>query len=64
MRQYIAATDTSYNTIESHLNAPLFKKVFGCTSSANATLEISAAGFYRIFLNRNEITKGYFAPYI
>lgn len=64
MRQYIAATDTSYNTIESHLNAPLFKKVFGCTSSANATLEISAAGFYRIFLNRKEITKGYFAPYI
>lgn len=64
MKQYIAATATEYNSIESHLAAPLFRREFDCEKEGQAVLEISAAGFYRVFLNRKELTKGYFAPYI
>lgn len=64
MRQYIAATTTTYNTIDNHVPAPLFRRVFDCEKKGRSVLEISAAGFYRVFLNETELTKGFFAPYI
>ncbi len=64
MRQYIAATTTKYNTIENHVSAPLFRRIFDCAKRGDSVLEISAAGFYRVFLNGKELTKGFFAPYI
>lgn len=64
MRQYIAATDVQYNTIEKHVNAPLFRRIFDCELSGEGILEISTAGLYRVFLNGKELTKGFFAPYI
>ncbi len=64
MRQYIAATNKEYNTIKKHLCAPLFRKKFDCEKTGESVLEISAAGFYRVFLNRKELTKGFLAPYI
>ena len=64
MRQYIAATEKEYNTIKKHLCAPLFRKKFDCEKKGESVLEISAAGFYRVFLNGQELTKGFFAPYI
>ncbi len=53
---------TKFNTIENHVNAPLFKRVFDCESGANATLTITAVGLYRLFLNGNELNKSLFAP--
>lgn len=64
MRQYITATTTEYNTIENHVHAPLFRRRFDCNKIGASVLEISAAGFYRVFLNGKELTKGFFAPYI
>ena len=55
---------TKYNTIENHVNAPLFKRVFDCGNATNATLTITAVGLYRLFLNGKELNKSYFAPYM
>lgn len=52
----------NYNTIKTHVNAPIFKRVFDCDGSANATLTISAAGLYRLFLNGEELNRSLFAP--
>ena len=35
---------TKYNTIEKHVNAPLFKRVFDCNNATNAALTITAVG--------------------
>lgn len=55
---------TKYNTIENHVNAPLFKRVFDCDNATNAALTITAVGLYRLFLNGKELNKSYFAPYM
>lgn len=61
-RQYIAGS-IQYNTIKTPISAPLFKRVFDWDKQGGR-IEISAAGFYRLFLNGKELTKGFFAPYI
>ena len=53
---------TRFNTIENHVNAPLFKRVFDCDGGTNATLTITAVGLYRLFLNGAELNKSLFAP--
>ena len=58
------AHSTEYNTIERHVNAPLFKRVFDCFNSKNAKLTIVAVGLYRLFLNGEELNKSFFAPYM
>ena len=55
---------TRFNTIENHVNAPLFKRVFDCDDTANATLTITAVGLYRLWLNGQELNKSLFAPYL
>ena len=64
-RQYIAATEI-YNTCERHVCAPVLRREFYAerTGREEAVIEISAVGFYRLFLNGKEITKGCLAPYI
>ncbi len=63
-RQFIAASK-EYCTREKHLNAPILRKEFSIERPiGSAILEIAAVGFYRAFLNGQEITKGYLAPYI
>lgn len=64
-RQFIAA-GKEYNTRERHVCAPLFKRKFRMENNraGRAFIQISAVGFYRLYLNGNELTKGYFAPYI
>ena len=63
MDKVFIAGSREYCTIQHHVNAPLFRKVFDWPYEG-ARLEISAVGFYRVFLNGKEITKGFFAPYI
>lgn len=63
-RTYISA-GVEYNGREKHVNAPIFKRTFDWEHGKKAArLEISVAGFYRLFLNGQELTKGYLAPYI
>lgn len=64
-RQYVAGT-RSFNTRERHVAAPILRKEFSAnkTERDSAVIEISAVGFYRLFLNGKEITKGCLAPYI
>ncbi len=62
-RQYIKATE-KYNTAEQHVCAPILRREFRCTSECEeAVLEISSTGFYRVYLNGADITRGYLAPY-
>lgn len=53
---------TKFNTIENHVNAPLFKRMFDFDGGTNATLTITAVGLYRLFLNGAELNKSLFAP--
>ena len=62
--QYIAASK-DFNTRQKHVNAPLFRKQFRCDNvPKQAVLRIACVGFYRVFVNAGEVTKGYLAPYI
>ncbi len=61
-QQYISA-GTVYNTTENHIPAPIFRKKFDY-SGKTARMEITCTGFYRVFLNGVEFTKGWLAPYI
>lgn len=54
---------TKYNTIEQHVNAPLFKKVFDSNSSS-ATLKITVVGLYKLYLNGKLLNRSFFAPYM
>lgn len=63
-RKYISAGE-KYCTRVSHVNAPVLrKKFFYKPNGKKVTAEISVAGFYRLFVNGVDITKGYFAPAI
>lgn len=56
---------TEFNSRDKHIPAPLFRKEFACTDiTGTHKLVIGATGFYRIFLNGEELTKGPLAPYI
>ncbi len=63
MRTYISA-GKEYNTIEKHIRAPFIKKIFDCPQGKSVKVQISAVGFYRLWINGRELTKGFFAPYI
>ena len=53
-----------YCTTDEHINAPVFKAVFDCDDTADTLLHISSTGFYKVYLNGIDITKGLFAPYM
>ncbi|MDD6284887.1 MAG: family 78 glycoside hydrolase catalytic domain [Firmicutes bacterium] len=60
---YIAA-GYEYADLERFVSAPFFRKKFTAHKTAKAEILIGAAGFYRIFINGEDITKGKLAPYI
>ena len=65
-KMYIAGSK-EYNTPENPVNAPIFRRKFVYNKGGKAEaikLKIASTGFYRLFLNGKEITKGYLAPYI
>ena len=61
--QFICASFTK-NQYEKHVNAPLFRRVFYVYNKAKSVLTICGLGFYRVFINGKELTKGRLAPYI
>ena len=63
-RQFIKATDT-YCSTDHHVSAPYLRKKFTLAfEPEEAKILICGLGFYLLYLNGQEITKGYLAPYI
>lgn len=60
---FIKATN-EFNTPEKFVAAPYFRKVFTVNTAADAQIKIAACGFYKLFINGEDITKGALAPYI
>ena len=58
------AAGYEYADIEHFVAAPFFRKKFTALKFAKAEIVIGAAGFYRLFVNGKDITKGELAPYI
>lgn len=54
---------TKHNSIEQHVNAPLFKRVFDSNLSS-ATLKITVVGLYKLYLNGKLLNRSFFAPYM
>lgn len=61
--KFIKATH-AYNTFENPIAAPYIRKSFFCDEEKVATVRIACCGFYRLFWNGQELTKGLLAPYI
>ncbi len=61
--RFIAATK-EYNTFEKNVPAPYIRKSFVCDCDAEGKLKIAVCGFYKLYINGSEVTKGFFAPYI
>lgn len=54
---------TQFNTLDNHVNAPLFKRVFDCDVTS-ATLNIAVVGLYKLYLNGKLLNRSFFAPYM
>lgn len=52
------------NTLERHVAAPYFRKAFSVDEATVAHLRIATGGFYRLWVNGVEYTKGFLSPYI
>ena len=61
--KFIAGTQ-EYTTIEKHVNAPYFRKKFAIAKGKTAKIRICGLGFYELYINGENITKGRLAPYI
>lgn len=62
--QAFISAGAEYADIEHFVPAPFFRKKFTAGKTETAEIIIGAAGFYRLFLNGKDITKGFLAPYI
>ncbi|MBR5473151.1 MAG: family 78 glycoside hydrolase catalytic domain [Clostridia bacterium] len=62
-KNFIKATK-DFSTPQKPIAAPLFRKVFTVDKAAEAQIIIAACGFYKLFINGKDITKGALAPYI
>lgn len=63
-KHFIKATE-KFCALEAHVPAPLLRKTFTLDGNAkSAMISVCGLGFYRLFINGKEITKGHIAPYI
>lgn len=61
-KQFICATE-EYAAYDRFVPAPYFRKVF-TANAPDCRLRVTGLGFYRVWINGREITKGLLAPYI
>ncbi len=62
--KFISSTK-KFNTYFEHVPAPLFRKVFSIDKEIDsAEITICGLGFYKLYINGKDITKGMLAPYI
>ena len=63
-KNFVCAT-ADRSTYSHHVPAPMFRKAFVLHNApASAQLRICGLGFYRLFVNGQEITRSLLAPYI
>ncbi len=63
-KKFIRAT-TEYSSVNRHVPAPYLRKNFELPFvPERATVRVCGLGFYLLYVNGQEITKGYLAPYI
>lgn len=60
---FIKATE-SFNTFEKNVPAPYFRKSFNTKAASQAEIKVAVCGFYKLFINGKDVTKGALAPYI
>lgn len=58
------AAGSAYADLDRFVPAPFFRKAFAAEKTAQAEIVITATGFYRLFVNGRDVTKGVLAPYI
>lgn len=58
------AAGYDYADLDHFVSAPFFRKKFTAEKTVMAEIVIGAAGFYRLFINGHDVTKGELAPYI
>ena len=56
--------NTEYCTVEKFVNAPYIRKSFNLAKFKQAKLYVTGLGFYRLFVNGEEKTKGLLCPYV
>ncbi len=61
--KFISAT-TEFTTKEKHVPAPYFRKRFYFNKGKTAKIRICGLGFYELYINGINVTKGRLAPYI
>ena len=62
--RFIAAS-RDFCTFERHVPAPCLRRTFELKSQpARAEITVCGMGFYRVWINGREITKGFLAPYL
>ena len=57
--QAFISAGAEYADIEHFVPAPFFRKKFTAGKTETAEIIIGATGFYRLFLNGKDITKGF-----
>ena len=63
-KKFIKAID-KFSTFDEFIPAPYFRKDFNLEfKPENAEITICGLGFYELYINGNNITKGPLAPYI
>ncbi len=58
------AAGYEYADLEHFVSAPIFRRKFTAQETDKAEILIGAAGFYKLFVNGKDVTKGELAPYI
>ena len=64
---FIKATEEYNELFEAfgkHVPAPMIRKAFYAEKTGTGKIQIACCGFYRLFFNGTELTKGFLAPYI
>ena len=62
-KQFVCATE-KYSTLNSPIPNPQFRKSFSLDSTpGSAEITVCGLGYYRLYINGKDITKGYMAPY-
>lgn len=62
-KKFFAATE-NYGSRNAFVAAPMFRRNFIYTKGQKAELTICGLGFYELYINGENVTKGKFAPYI
>ncbi len=61
--KFIAAT-REFNTLDDHVPAYYFRRVFTSEKDQPAKIRIAVCGFYELFFNGQRITRGFLSPYV